>query len=59
MKEFLNLNHDNIKLTLIVISLLLGVLLSVKYEENLATVGFLGLIILICAFQLKKMKIKL
>ncbi len=33
--------------------------MSVKYEENLATVGFLGLVILICVFQLKKMKIKL
>ena len=57
MKEFLNLN--NIKLTLIVISLFLGLLISVKYEGNLATGGFLGLVILICAFQLKKMKIKL
>lgn len=59
MKEFLNLNHDNIKLTLIVISLFLGLLISVKYEGNLATGGFLGLVILICVFQLKKMKIKL
>ena len=59
MKEFLNLNHDNIKLTMILISLFLGILMSVKYEGNLATVGFLGLVILICAFQLKKMKIKL
>ena len=59
MKEFLNLNHDNIKLTMILISLFLGILMSIKYEGNLATVGFLGLVILICAFQLKKMKIKL
>lgn len=59
MKEFLNLNHDNIKLTMILISLFLGILMSVKYEGNLATIGFLGLVILICAFQLKKMKIKL
>jgi hypothetical protein len=59
MKEFLNLNHDKIKLTMILISLFLGILMSVKYEGNLATVGFLGLVILICAFQLKKMKIKL
>lgn len=59
MKEFLNLNHEKIKLTLIIIGLFSGVVMSMKYEENLLTVGFLGLVILICAFQLKKMKIKL
>ncbi len=59
MKEFINLNQENLKLTLIIVSLFSGVVISVKYEGNLLTVGFLGLVILICVFQLKKMNIKL
>mgnify|MGYP001206640664 FL=1 len=59
MKEFINLNQDKIKLTFMILVLFLGVVMSVKYNENILSIGFLGLAILICAFQLKKMKIKL
>jgi hypothetical protein len=59
MKEFINLNQDKIKLTFMILVLFLGVVMSVKYNENILSIGFLGLVILICAFQLKKMKIKL
>jgi hypothetical protein len=59
MKEFINLNQDKIKLTFMILVLLLGVVMSVKYNENILSIGFLGLAILISVLQLKKMKIKL
>lgn len=59
MKQFINLNQDNIKLTLLIVLLLLGMLIRIKYDENILSFGFLGLVLLICALQLKKMKIKL
>jgi hypothetical protein len=59
MKEFINLNQDKIKLTFMILVLLLGVVMSIKYNENILSIGFLGLAILISVLQLKKMKIKL
>ena len=59
MKEFINLNQDKIKLTFMILVLLLGVVMSIKYNENILSIGFLGLAILINVLQLKKMKIKL
>lgn len=59
MNGFINLNQENIKLTFMILSLLLGVLMSIKYDENILSIGFLGFVILLCVFQLKRMKIKL
>ena len=59
MREFITLNQGIIKLTLLLIGLILGFFMNIKYEENWMTVVFLGLLILASVFQLKKMKIKL